>query len=397
MSLASQGVGVIQLIVVLARVGASGVTDTFFYLFGLAMLPSLIVVVGLVYPMMVNRQRMSRRGLRRVAVIAPTLSCLLVLIGVSWLVVNDRFDRALSGLAVALAINGCLQAFVYFRAVAAEAAGEPLWISGVALPANVLATVFVALPWPSHNLTVTAMAVGLVVGNLLLSAVMVKRRVGVEAIEAAPAEPMRGSAGGSWFLVKSVVSYGSGTFMQSLAVRLPASGVTLLSIGSKIVASVAASFVNAMMPHFIHQGSQSDAEARRFLRIMLAVTSGVGTVVVLVVAGVRPQVVLPVLIMALWLVGSTAAAIVQRTAFRFLPPNASRISMVVVVGVVLAAWLSSLTAGFSLEILLAAYGLVDSLIATFFLLLLKDRGPSYVLLLCSAALVAIWGLQLAGV
>ena len=77
MSIASQGVGVLQLGLLLLRAGANEATDAYYYLFNMGMLSISGIVVGVVYPSLLNQQRLSRSDLRRLRNLVPVL-CLLI-------------------------------------------------------------------------------------------------------------------------------------------------------------------------------------------------------------------------------------------------------------------------------------------------------------------------------
>ncbi|SDE19106.1 hypothetical protein [Nocardioides lianchengensis] len=388
-SLASQGVGVLQLVIVLAFIGADEATDAFFYLFALGLVPILILLVGLMYPMLLNERRISKRGLARLRVVTPLASTAFVVSGATWLSVNDRLASNLVVLAFVIALNSAFQALCWFNAVAAESIGEPLWISGVALPANTFATIMAVIPWPTSAAAMTAMAVGLTIGNAVTLAAMLARRVGAEALTKAPGTPAA-SRGSYWFLGKASVGYGAQVVMQSAAVQLPAAGVTILNVANKVVGSISATFVNAVMPHMVHEASTSPDPARRFLRLMLAGTTTLGILIVAITAMVAAEHRVEAVALAAWLAASTGAAVAQRMAFRFLPANASRFSIVVVAAVSVLVAASASSDDFKLVVLLSALALMDAVTALLLLAMLRDRVGTLWMGLSAALATAIW-------
>jgi hypothetical protein len=388
-SLTSQIVGIGQLVLIILRAGTNAATDAYFYLFNLGMVPISCIVVGMMYPALLNKTRMSRRGLGRIRWITPLLSVAFVAGGSLWLGSHGRLGVNLLGVALFSALNALVQALLWYRAVAAEASGNAFWISGVALPANVLALVALIYPWPTPALAMTAMTGALVAGNLGLLALLRLRRVGSSVIESAPLNST--SAGGPfWFLSLASLQFIGQTFLQSLAVLLPPSTITLLNIGYKIVGSVSATFVNASMPLLVHQDTDSPRAARRFLRIVVVVVAAGGIAIALGTWMVRPELLAPAVIIAMWLITSSASAVAMRMSFRFLAPQAVARTMTVLIAVVALAVVSSHGAGFSLVVLLCAYAAIDGASAMLLLWPLRDRVMSLVLAATLTALAVGW-------
>lgn len=388
-SLASQIIGLGQLALIILRAGTNEATDAYFYLFNLGMVPISCIVVGMMYPALLNRHKMSRRGLARIRWITPLASIVFVAGGSGWLGLHGRLGVSLLGVALLSAANALVQALLWYRAVAAEASGNAFWISGVALPANVLALVVLIYPWPAPALAMTVMTGALVVGNLGLLAVQRRLRIGDSVLESAPEESS--SPGGPfWFLSLASLQFIGQTFLQSLAVLLPPSTVTLLNIGYKIVGSVSATFVNASMPLLIHQKTVSPEGARRFLRIVVVVVAAGGVVLAAGTRIVRPELFAPAVIIAIWLITSSASAVATRMSYRFLAPHATARTMTVIIVVVALAIVSSTGPGFALAVLLCAYAALDGASAMLLLWPLRDRLMSLVLAGALAALAVGW-------
>ena len=390
MSIASQAVGVLQLGLLLLRAGANEATDAFYYLFNLGMVSITGIIVGVVYPSLLNRERLSRSDLRWIRNLVPVLCLLVVGGGAAWLAANDRLGNELYLLAVLSGANAVVQARLWFRAIAAEAAGHAIWIAGVALPANLIAVAALAPPWPAPNLAVTAMTGGLLLGNLVLLGVMRHRRVG-DAVLVDGAAATGSRSGSAWFLGTASVAFVSQAVLQSLAVLLPAAGLTILNLASKIVGSISAAFVNATMPLLVHERTDSPAAARRFLRIVMLAEALGGTVLVIGTYLVRPDIAVAAVVVAVWMVGSGAAAVAQRMGFRFLPAqDVAKRQIASVVVVVPLALLSAWSAGFTLTVLLCAYAAIDVLTGMLLLWPLKDRRMGALLAAGAVTLAAEW-------
>jgi hypothetical protein len=341
------------------------------------------------YPSLLNERRISRRGLVRIRRYTPLLSLLFVTAGSLWLLANDRLSGQIVGVAIACAVNSMVQARLWFRAVATEAGGNAIWIAGVALPANILAVAMLLVPWNTPAIVMTAMTCGLIIGNAGLLIIMALRKIGDSVLDSAP-DHTETSGVSLWFLGLSSIAFIGQTLLQSFAVRLPASSLTYLNIGYKIVGSASATFVNAIMPLIVHQGTDSPHSARRFLRIVVVAVGIAGTLLVIAVSIIRPYLLVPSVVIAIWLITSAAGAVAGRMSFRFLAPHASVRTIGVVIAIVALTAFSSAYPGFSLTVLLCAYAAIDAAAAMLLLWPLKDRLMSVVLAGAIICLSIIW-------
>ena len=390
LSLASQVVGLLQLAALLWIYGPSNATDAYFYLFNLGNLPTQILIVGVLYPLLINDDRVTRKRAVKFGIWVPACAPLVVAIGTAWLVVNGRVTAALVPIIILAAINAVLQARLWFYAVIAEAGGVPHWIAAVALPANFLATVTLLFPWGSSMSSVTAMMVALTIANGAFLVATVRSRISIRVMQELPEIPTRRRHAQWWFFAKSGTSYGGLMVIQSLALILPPATLTLLTLPVKIVGSVSATFVNAVMPMLVHQATESPAAARKFLRILVILLGPVGAAGVAVSAMFAPDYFLEVLVVSLWLVASAASAVAGRMAYRFLEPKASRVTMVVVPAIVIGVSASTLSSSFGLLALLCAYAAVDAASSFLFLVSLRDRLMAVICGVLTTALALIW-------
>jgi hypothetical protein len=390
LSLSSQFVGMVQLALLLFKVGANEATDVYFYLFNLGMVPTTGLIVGVMYPSLLNEHRLSRRDLAVLRWLTPLLCVVVAGVGSLWLIFNDRLDAQLAWVAAFCVANSVVQARCWYRAVAAEAGGNAAWIAGIALLPNVLAAVALLFPWPSETTAVEAMVGGLVIGNLALLARMARQRVGDDVIQRQE-QGKQSRRGSFWFFSMASVEFAGQTVLQSLAVLLPASSITLLNVGYKIVGSVSASFVNATMPMLVHADTESPQLARRFLRF---VTITMAIAAVALVAGVHllyPVYMVPAVVVAAWLVTSSASAVAHRMSFRFLSPTNASIRTMIVVGVFIGlAVLSTHGNGFDLVVLLCAYAAIDGASATLLLWPLRDRIMSSIYAVLLVGILCVW-------
>lgn len=371
-SLASQLAGLIQVALLLLRGGASEATDAYFYLFGLGLTPTFMLISGVMYPQLINERGMTARALQTLRLATPLLGAGLVAAGAGWLQYRGRLADGLLPLTLVLLLNAVLQAKLYFRTTCAEASGLAVWSAGIALPSNAIACVVLLYPWSSTERATTAMASGLLIGNVALLIVMRARGVGSST---APFEK-QGAASrvrSSWFLARGVIGYGNGLVLASAAVLLPASSITLLNVASKVVAAVGSTFTNSVLPTLVHRSSSTPRAAQRFLRALMLVLSGAGAVALLLCALLAAKYLFTCAAIVLWMIASSAAAVSQRAAFRFLRARVFAPVLAWGVTVVAVVLLVSAQGHLTVDRLLLAYATMDAGAAVLLLLLLRDR------------------------
>ncbi|KAF2413430.1 hypothetical protein B1729_09935 [Microbacterium sp. B35-04] len=389
LSIASQGIGVLQLLTLLARVGANETTDAYLYLFNMGMLPTQIIVVGVLFPMLLNKHKMTSRLAERIRVSTPVLAIVLVGAGTFWMWLNGRMESTLFPVVLAVAINAFFQSCVWIRAVSAEAIGDPRWMAAVALPSNALALVVLLLPIPGDYL-VTSMVAALALGNIALLITQTVRGVGTQSWTTLSRDPNAKSLGAGWFLTKAGVGYGGLAVIQSLAVALPPSALTILSVATKIVGSVVATFVNAVMPRIVHRDTNTVRPAMRFLAFAYVGAGCIGLTLVGAAAAFRPDFLQLAAITGLWLAASVGNSVAQRAAYRFLPANASRITIVVVPAVAALAITSSFAKNFQLETLVSAYAAIDGVSAMLFLAAMSRWRVAAVAATVCLGIAGVW-------
>jgi hypothetical protein len=327
-SIVSQAIGLIQ-IVLLTRAGGAGVaTDAYFFLFNIALLPIQVLLVGVYYPMLLNggdgRSRLAL-GLRQGV---PVLSVVCVGGGSLWLNHTGKLPTELLPLVWLLAANGLLSAYLWFRCLTLAAEGHAAWLAGVALPANAIAAALIVVPWDNPIHRAEIMVGGLVVGNFALLSHMRTRHIGEPVTVRVSGDPggnVRGGAG--WFFAKSTTGYASGNVIQGLAALLPATGVTVISIMTRVVGSISATGVNAVIPRVIHRNSDDFDGAVGFMRLV-AVIVGLPFLLGFAVCAAWSFDGREYVVVALaWLFAAAMNAIAQRMTYRFLDPSASVMSI----------------------------------------------------------------------
>jgi hypothetical protein len=238
------------------------------------------------------------------------------------------------------------------------------------------------------------MVVAVALGNTLSLFAMAHMRVGQDVIDgvSSVAGPGRGAV---WFLARSSVGYLSQVILTTLAVSLPASGITLLSLASKIVGAVATTLTNAVMPILVHQSTQSITAAKKFLRLMEGGLVVIGLLATPIAALIDRRYLTAAVLISIWLMASSAAAVAQRASFRFLPARAASTVMattLVILGITVALTASP---GFDVTVLLCAYAALDAATAALLLWQLRDRAASIGAFIALAGLASIAAASLA--
>ena len=368
----AQGLGAIQ-ILLLARGGILGeATDAYFFLFVLALLPSQVVIAGVVYPLLLNQGSGAPKGMTRFRWIVPLLSVAAVGAGCGVLALTGRFATGFVALAVLSAVNGAVSTLLWFDTMWLAAQGRGGWNAGITLAANLAACVVLIIPWHPAELRVAIMTGALVVGNGVYLLILIRRFHPLEVPESETADARASSSW--WFLARSSSGYASGAILQGLALSLPASGVSTVSILSRFVGSTTTTVVNAILPRFIHSNSNDAEPAFTFLAWLMypLVVLFVGASVVFAV--VDNRIVMYVCLGLGWIVATSMNTIVARLTYRFLTASAAAVVLVplaiVLVGSGLIAWMGHLT----LPIVLLAFIAIDMLSGMLMAHLLKrDR------------------------
>jgi hypothetical protein len=355
-------------------VGAA--TDAYFFLFGLALLPSQVLLAGVMYPLLLNQGGLLRKQAVRLRLGSAVAAGLAVLVGYVVLVAVGRAQSGLVPLAVLLAINGVVSAVLWFDALWLAAEARAVWFAGVALPANAFACVTLIYPWDPAELRVGLMVAALLAGNLTLLLFLSLRglRPGLSSREAMVRA--RSSGAPWWYVVRSASGYASGSALQGLALSLPASGVTTVSILNRLVGGSTTTIVNASLPRYVYADSTDPGPAYRFvgrLTTPLAVTLVLAAVATTFVSG---NGVVYVSLAIAWTLAGFANALVQRLAYRFLAPSSSTLVVVPQAIILMAAGVLARADLLTLPLVLLAFIAVEVVPAMFVAALL--RRPSLV-------------------
>jgi hypothetical protein len=391
LSIGSQGLGVVQLALLLSQGGATASADAYFYLLTLGVTPTLVLTVGVLYPSLLNSRTLDDGRARWTRLLSFGLSVTSVAFGTLWVHANRPETAYLAPIAIGLAANAAVQSQSYYFAVCADAIGRPKWTACLALPANALACIVLIPRWPSSGMATAVMVSALVAGNtaFLLGARKSDVRLSLNATDSGTASAR--SRYPYWFLIRAVSGNLAQVVVGSLAVALAASAVTIINVVGKVVGSLGVTITGALLTKMIHRTSAGRDQALSFVRWTTTAVVLAATPLVLIGTVAAEQNVLLVLVSITWLAASPAATVASRLSYRHLPPRAS----IRTVGATwsILAWTVALFAcgAGSSTILVASLGLLDALVAGVLFAAMRMRKHA---LLAGGMALACVGLQL---
>jgi hypothetical protein len=375
----SQFIGLVQIVLLTRNGGAGRGSDAYFFLFSMALLPIQILLAGLLYPLLLNQTGTTTRTLRRLRLLTPWACVMMVMVGALWLWHLGKLTPSIYGLVALCAINGFVSAKLWYHSLELAADGEAIWLAGVALPANVLACLFIVNAWSPSTARATIMVGGLLVGNIALLTYLTmtgRTRPINHPQKMDPTTSTRKSGG--WFLAKAVTGYASQDILEALALLLPAASLTILNVINRIVGSISTTVVSSILPKLVNRQSTSRANIATFTRwlaIILVLPFCVVGATALVIHLPYQEYVFTTLA---WLLTSGMNVSAQRMAYRFLAPSASVLSIVSAVLVIGFLVFASTTPWFTLKVLFVGAIALDALPAAFLLWTLSERAMSVV-------------------
>ncbi|WP_139765909.1 hypothetical protein [Gordonia sp. i37] len=388
-ALASQGLGLIQLVALLARHGPTDATDCYLYFYNLGLLPVQIILVGVFYPMLINKTDVSKRFVDLYGAITPVLSVATIGLGMVWMLENGRQFNVVVQIGLLCGLNAFVQSIVWFRGICAEASGNPVWISGATLPASFFALVALALPLRDSLQTVVAMLLFMLLGSMALVVIQI-RSYSVAGVVGEYRSDRASPVVNYWFLARSTTGYGAAVGIQSLSAQLPPAALTISSIPVKIVGATTTIFVNTLLPRLVHRNSTDELAGRPLLRYAVVTISLVSAIACIATFFLAGRYVLFVVIVAIWLIVSSISSVVTRFAMRYREPRQLVVTVAVPIGVLSLLWLTSLSSGFSVGAVICAYALVDGVTSAVLSRLMSYRWELWLSSILSFALGGLW-------
>ncbi|QAY74713.1 hypothetical protein ET445_16590 [Agromyces protaetiae] len=333
---ATQGFGLIQLLLLVGGSGATKESDAYFYLISWAQLPTQVVLSGYAYPVWLSASTPARR-FRFVLLATPIFTSIGVVVGS---VLFGRLSGGYSGLVghtVLFVLLGVMLSLGWALALRRSAEGDTVWISSVTLVSNVLSCLVLlgALGAPSV-VKVSAMVSAQLIGLLAYLILILARNRGLwrRVISAGDGSDLSASSPAArheWFLLQAAGGYGAMLSIQTVAAALPASALSVLGLVGRFSSGLTNVVTNAIVPRLIHRESQTGAVAFNYLRL-LAVVVGCSLPILTVVAalptfeGIAQLVATSILVLA-WFLAAALNATTKRVAVRFLSPRISLLSL----------------------------------------------------------------------
>ena len=362
----SQGLGLVQYVILLAGGGGGRASDAFVYMSALGMLPTQIVTVGVLLPMLMRGTHLSVGRWRVLTACLGLSSGALAMAGAAYFAVGGGDSDGIAAIAAVVAVNSVAQSFIWLRGVVVAAAGRASVLSAATLASSVAACVsLLAVLGSGSTTSVLAMAVGVTVGSVA-TAIVVAPRTGVRdqlpEIDGARAVP-RGDV--AWFGVKAASGYGAGIALQTVASTLPPSSLTALAVLAKVVAGLSTIVTNSVLPVLVNRTSSDGRAATRYAFAVSSIGAVMtGATIVLWRVGIVPGAAGHwVLIGIAWTIAGAVSATVQRVAERFHAASVSVMSVATSVLIPVATIVLAATGGITLSQVLVAYVALELFVA----------------------------------
>lgn len=334
-NLTSQGLGLIQYLVLISWVGASRTSDFFFLVLAWSSLPMQLVVTGVVFPLLLRGAVDSAARWLQIAQLLIPLS-LAVPVAVFWTFI------ALVKLPIAIMLLTAAYSWCVLQVTAEgfrrAVAGDALVLSAATLWGTLgsitgLAMGMVIAPDMSVPLMLAAGVLGQGAFLWILAGHTAGRRRGRDSLAEQPAvadPPKQSATDSGWYLGKAAAGYGGGIALQSFSAFMPAAFLTYFSVFQRLIGGVASAFSNSVLPRYVHVDTVSPTAAVRLTGRVVVVVLGLGLAASLCCFSVgRPVLAGWCLIATAWCVAALCGATIQRLTYRLLPPSNALIPIVI--------------------------------------------------------------------
>lgn len=387
----SQGLGLLQLLLLLQGVGAGPESDAFFLIFGWGQLPTQIILLGVLYPLWLRKAYVSVATQRSFILLAGIGGAIFSVGSAVFLVMLDKGYPSIWLHASILAAFSFCSACGWAFSLHTASRGNADWLSSVSLlPSLFACAVLMALVREDLSLRVTGLAGGFLAGSL--GFLLILHRSGLTRLPVVEAaSPIGGvdrDRGSIWFGLKSTTGYGAAMLMQSVTATLPATALTLVGVVSRVVGGFSTIVTNTILPRLVHSESNSADAGLKYGWISVAISSGIGSIAIAGGLVFGSEFWAYALIACAWICASSLSASVQRVALRFLPPRYSLVSIVVAFGVPTALVVATVLGASSLAVVLCSFVLLDLAIAVILCVLLGKRLLAICAVMACAFLLA---------
>ena len=354
----SQALGLLQLILLFHNVPSGRASDAYFYLYNWGLLPTQMILLGVVYPLWLRSVPLGRLRVARIVAGVSTASGAAALLATFILVLLGKGYHGIWLHAALLAGVGAVAAVGWAGALRSAALGRPAWLSSVTLLSSLFACLALAAPASNLGDRVTRMCVGLLVGSAVFAVLVIL--LGTRATRDETLSVVRpGSNEPGWYLLKSVIGYGAAISLQSMTASLATSSLSSLNIVIKVVSGFSTVVTNTILPRLVHSSSSSADDAFGYGWSVLYLASALGLAAggaEIALGGRYPAL---GLIIAAWILASSLSVSSQRVALRFFPASYSAISVGAGLVIPLTVGVLSLLGRLSLSTVLVAYVSLD--------------------------------------
>lgn len=387
----SQLLGLVQLYLLMADNGSGRASDVYFLVLTWSLLPSQIILQGVAYAgwLRLGTSEVASGG--RMALSTAALS--LVCGGFASLAYGISEGEAYSYLVIGVVqgIAGAVFSLVFASALQRSATGDPLLLSCMTLPGSVVACLaLISLP-PDLYIKVIAIIVSSTIGSIILL-ILDRRRVWSilqDSARPSPRQPREeghySTSGRSWFAMRSVTGYASGSVLQSVGAVLPPSSLTVANVCSRFVSGFNTVVTNSVLPRLVNYRDISTEGATRFSWIL--VCGGLLALTATPVVSVSPlsNWASEYAACVVWAVSAGVSASAQRVSTKVRSPAWASISIVVSCVVPVAAiCLVAMGIPMSAIALLSMYISLEVLNSCLYLVLLRERLLALIVILYTA-------------
>lgn len=360
LSLLSQLIGIMQLYVLLAKIGSGRASDIYFYLFTMGLIIPQIFLDGFISPALLGK-RISFAKAKKL--VSRSLIMILIINVLIFVKIHSQTDDYFAYLIVIiLFLNSIIQFINWFLVSINSLLGKPNLKSGMFIPANLLGMLLILIPTSNSYQSVFYMSIGLSLGNACFFVFIKSKTLKLGDIDIVTHN--RPTLDYYLLLVKSSIAYLGIFGIQSLAFDLKTSALTTLTIPAKIVSGFTTIFINSGLPLHVNIFTFNEIKTRKiiwkyvFFSISICLlTSGFCYFLVPKYSEIAN-------ITAIWLISSVGSSFAQAILLKNHSPKAALLSTIPVISVFFSLSLVLGYKQFSVELFFWAFALIDSLSAS---------------------------------
>jgi hypothetical protein len=373
----AQGLGLVQILLLLLGRGAGTASDAYFFLTSWNQVPAQIILMGMMYPLWLRGSTIRRATQNAWLASVPVLSV------VATIVAGFLFSR-LSGTYTDLVLHtallcgiGIAASLCWAISLRLSSEGHPNWLAAMTLSANIASCLsLVAAQGLDVPGRVTAMLIGQLFGMVVYLAILVTVNRSqlahlFDPTSTAVAHVLPTRTDGAWFLGQSVAGYGSNLVLQTQTAQLPANALTVVGIIARVLSGLNSLLTNAIMPRLLHRTSASGDAVYAYLRKVFIAVVSVAAILIVIRVFVHSDYLAIGLVIVAWFMAAAMSASMKRIAIKSLPPAVAIANIAICVSIPIAVVGIGAFGGLSLPLILSAYVGLDLLSGAAYGLLLR--------------------------